>query len=195
MVDITREGLFILDSAIVHTAVLHCLPYTRPPPYKFLEVIYMSVYLSVFLMWWCEQTIVILQGYMCTYIFFYSFDFYLWPFYFIFCVLPFCVLSFVFRKVSFLYCLLPFILHFNFQLFTFVFFLKLLYFGFSYASSMLKMHPSTPSNFGSRQTYRQTHRQLIAFRIWEGGGNRLIDRYVLHLMPSNVRLHFIRPAE
>ena len=68
---------------------------------------------------------------------------------------------------------------------------KLLYFGFSYASSMIKRHHNTPSNFGSRQTYRQTHRQLIAFRIWEGGGNRLIDRYVLHLMPSNVRLHFI----
>ena len=51
-------------------AVFHCLPYTHPPSYKFLRVIYMSVYLSVFLMWWCEQTIVILQGYMCTYIFF-----------------------------------------------------------------------------------------------------------------------------
>ena len=60
---------------------------------------------------------------------------------------------------------------------------------------MIKRHPSTTSNFGSRQTYRQIDRQLIANRIWEGDGNRLIDRYVLHLMPSNFRLHFIRPTE
>ena len=51
-------------------------------------------------------------------------------------------------------------------------------FGFSHASSMIRRHPSTPSNFGSRQTDRQAERQLIAYRIWEGGGNRLIDRYV-----------------
>ena len=60
---------------------------------------------------------------------------------------------------------------------------------------MIKRHPNTPSNFGSRQTYRQTGRQLIAYRILEGGGNRMIDRYVLHLMPSNFRLHFIRSTE
>ena len=42
-------------------------------------------------------------GYICTYIHFFCFDFYLWHFYFIF-----CVLNFVFRKISFLYCLLPF---------------------------------------------------------------------------------------
>ena len=34
VVEITREGLFTLDSAIVHKAVFHCLPYTNPPPYK-----------------------------------------------------------------------------------------------------------------------------------------------------------------
>ena len=56
---------------------------------------------------------------------------------------------------------------------------------FSHASSMIKRHLSTPSNFGSSQTDRQTDRQLIAYRIWEGSGNRLIDRHVLHLMPSN----------
>ena len=47
VVDITREGLFTLDSAIVHKAVFHYLPYTHPPTYKFLGVIYMSVCLSV----------------------------------------------------------------------------------------------------------------------------------------------------
>ena len=53
MVEITREGLFTLDFAIVHKTVFHCLSYTHPPPYKLLGVIYMSaclsVYLSVFL--------------------------------------------------------------------------------------------------------------------------------------------------
>ena len=39
----------------------------------------------------------------------------------------------------------------------------ILYFGFefSHASSMIKRHSSTPSNFGSRQTYRQTGRETI----------------------------------
>ena len=41
---------------------------------------------------------------------------------------------------------------------------------------------------------RHTDRQWIAHRIWEGGGNRFIDRYVLHLMSSNSRLHCIRPT-
>ena len=71
----------------------------------------------------------------------------------------FCVLNFVFRKGSFLYCLLPF----AFYLSAFYFCLLclnfcILYFGFGFlnASSMIKRHLSTPSNFGSRQTCRQT---------------------------------------
>ena len=135
---------------------------------------------------------------MYLYTFFYSFDFYLWPFYFIF-----CVLSFVFKILTserFLSFIVFCLLRFNFQLFYFCLLCLnfcILYFDFwfSHASSMIKGHPSTLSNFGNRQRYRQTGRQLIANRIWEGDGNRIIDRYVLHLMPSNFRLHFIRPTE
>ena len=131
---------------------------------------------------------------MFTYIYFFiHLTFIFGPFTssFVFCLLrfKFSLQKGFFPLLSFAFCVLTF----SFLLLSFVF--KLLYFGFLYASSMPKRHPSTPSNFGSRQKYRQTHRQLIAFRIWEGGGNRLIDRYVLHLMPSNVRLHFIRPTE
>ena len=139
MVEITTEGLFTLDSAIVHKAVFNCLPYTHPPPYKFLGVIYMSVYLSVFLMWWYEQTIVILQGYMCTYIFFIHLTFIVGPFTssFVFCILcfKFCLQKGCFPLLSFAFCVLTF----SFLLLSFVF--KLLYFGFSYASSMLKGIP------------------------------------------------------
>ena len=47
VVEITREGLFTLDSAIVHKAVFTvCLPYTYPPPYRFLRL---STCLSGFL--------------------------------------------------------------------------------------------------------------------------------------------------
>ena len=131
MVDITKEGLFTLDFAIVHKAVFHCLPYAHPPPYKFLGVIYMSVCLStwllaclylclsaclsVCLMWWHERTIVILQGYMCSYIlFFIHLTFIFGPFTssFVFC--PLCSKRFL--------CFIVFcLLRFNFQLFTFVF--------------------------------------------------------------------------
>ena len=109
-------------------------------------------------MWWREETIVILQGCICTYILC-SFDFFLWPFVLHLLCFVFCVLNFVFRKVSFLYCLLPF----AFELSAFYFSLLclnfcILYFGFGFlhASAMIKRHLSTPSNFGSRQTYRQT---------------------------------------
>ena len=126
MVEITREGLFTLDSAIVHKAVFHCQPYTHPPPYKFLGVIYMSVclsvYLSVFLpaclpaclpvclsiclMWWCEQTIAILQGYMRTYIlFFIHLTFIFGPFTSSF---VFCLLCFKFCLQKGFFPLLPF---------------------------------------------------------------------------------------
>ena len=59
---------------------------------------------------------------------------------------------------------------------------------------MIKGIP-VPLQILTADTYKQTDRQLIAYLIWEGGGNRLIDRYVLHLMPSNFRLHFNRPTE
>ena len=75
---------------------------------------------------------------------------------FVFCL---CVLNFVFRKVSFLYCLLPFAFYlsaFYFCLLCFNFCILYFGFGFSHASSMIKRHSSTPSNFGSKQTYRQT---------------------------------------
>ena len=122
MVEITREGLFTLDSAIVHKAVFHCLPYSHPPPYKFLGVIYMSVYLSVCLMWWCEQTIVILQGYMCTYIlFFIHLTFIFGPFTssFVFCLLSFkfCLQKGFFPLLSFVFCVLTF----SFLILSFVF--------------------------------------------------------------------------
>ena len=52
---------------------------------------------------------------------------------------------------------------------------------------MMKKGISVPLQIlaADKHTYRQTDTQLIAYRIWEGGGNRLIDRYVLHLMTFN----------
>ena len=141
MVKNTREGLFILDSAIVHKAVFHCLLYTHPPPYTFLGVIYMSVCLSVCLpaclsvclyvclMWWREQTIVILQGYMCPYILFFihlTFIFGLFTSPFAFCLLcfKFCLQKGFFPLLSFAFCNLTF----SFLLLSFVF--NLLYIVF-----------------------------------------------------------------
>ena len=153
MVEITREGLFTLDSATVHKAVFHYLPYTQQPPYKFLGAIYMyvclsvclsvslpaclpscqSVCLSVCLMWWREQTIVILQGYMCTYILFLSLfiihlTFIFGPFtssyvFYLLCF-KFCLLKGFFPLVYFAFCVLTF----SFLLLSFVF--KLLYIVF-----------------------------------------------------------------
>ena len=179
MVEITREGLFTLDSAIVYKAVFHCLPYTTLHPISFLGVVYicLSVFLSaclpaclpacvsvclpVCLMWWREQTLVIMQGYMCTYIlFFMNLTFIFGPFTssFVFCLL---CLKFCFRKGSFLYCLLPFAFQlsaFSFCLLCLNFYILYFGFGFSHASSMIKRHLSTSSNFSSRQSYRQTDR-------------------------------------
>ena len=149
MVDITREGHFTLDSAIVHKVVFHCLPYTHLPPYKFLGVIYMSVCLfvclsvclptclpaclsvcmsvclSVCLMWWREQTIVILQGYMRTFIFLIHLTFIFGPFTssFVFCLLcfKFYLQKGFFPVLSFVFCVLTF----SFLLLSSVF--KLLY--------------------------------------------------------------------
>ena len=149
-------------------------------------------------MWWCEQTIVILQGYMRTYIlFFIDLTFIFGPFTssFVFCLLcfKFWLQKGFFPLLSFVFCVLTFSV-FYFCLLCLNFCILYFSFGFSHASSMIKTHLSTPSNFGSRQTYIQTDRQFIAYRIWEGVGNRLIDRYVLHLMPSIFWLHCIRPT-
>ena len=133
MVEITREGLFTLDSAIVYEAVFHCLPYIHPQNCKFLGVIYMSVCLPVCLyvclMWCREQTIVILQGYMCTYIlFFIDLTFIFGPFTssFVFCLLcfKFCLQKGFFSLLSFAFCVLTF----SFLLLSFVY--KLLYIVF-----------------------------------------------------------------
>ena len=141
MVEITREGLFTLDSAIVHKAVIHCLLYTHPPPYKFLGVIYMSgclsvclptyltACLSVCLMWWREQTIVILQCYMCVLIYFFihlTFIFGPLTSSFVFCLLcfKFCLQKGFFPLLSFASCVITF----SFLLLSFVF--KLLYIVF-----------------------------------------------------------------
>ena len=145
MVEITRRGLFTLNSAIVHKAVFHCLPYTHPPPYKFLGVIFTSVCLSSYLpaylrvclsvclpaclMWWREKTIAILQGYMCTYILFLiDLTFIVGPFAssFVFCLLcfKFCLQKGFFPLLSFAFCVLTF----SFLLLSFVF--KILYIVF-----------------------------------------------------------------
>ena len=138
-------------------------------------------------MWWREHTIAILQGYMCTFYFCIDLNGIFGPFTssFVFCLLcfKFCLQKGFFPCLSFAFSVLTF----SFLLLSFVF--KLLYIVFwlwvSHASSMIKRHLSTPSNLSSRQTYRQTDRQLRVYGIWEGGGNRLIDRYVWHLIPSN----------
>ena len=137
MVEITREGLFTLDSTIVHKAVFHCLPYDHPPPFKFLggclhvclsvclpicQPACVYACLSVCLMWWREQTIVILQGYICTYIlFFIDLTFIFCPFTssFVFCLLcfKFCRQKGFFPLLSFAFCVLTF----SFLLLSFVF--------------------------------------------------------------------------
>ena len=132
MVKITKEGLYILDSAIVHKAVFHCLPYTHPPPFKFLGGYLhvclsvclpiclpaclpacLRVCLSVCLMWWREQTIAISQGHMCTYIlFFIDLTFIFGPFTssFVFCLFcfKFCLQKGFFPLLSFAFCVLTF---------------------------------------------------------------------------------------
>ena len=118
---------------------------------------------------------------------------------FVFCLLcfKFCLQRGFFPLLSFAFCVLTFsflLLSFVFKLFFVCFNFCILYFdfGFSHASSMIKGIPVPLQILAAdKHTDRQTDRQLIAYRIWEGGGNRLIDRYVLHLMPSNFRLHII----
>ena len=204
MVENTREGLFTLDSAIIHKAVFRCLPYTHPPPYKFLGVIYMSVCQSVFLSACLRVCLSVLCGGMnrqslyckaiCVLIYFFiDLTFIFGPFTssFVFCLLffKFCLQKGFFPLFSFAFCVLTF----SFLLLSFVF--KLLYFGFgfSHASFMIKKASQYPFKFW-QQTNIRTDRQLIAYWILEGGEDRLIDRYVLHLMPSNFWLHCIRPT-
>ena len=188
MVEITREGLFTLDSAIVHKAVFHCLPYAHPTPYKFLGVIYMSVCLPTCLRV-CLSVLcggVNRQSLYCNaicvliYFFFIDLTVIFGPFssFFVFCLLcfKFCLQKGYFPLLFFAFCVLTF----SFLLLSFVFKICILNFGFGFSNaSSIKRHPSAPSNFGSRQTYRQTDRQLIAYQIWVGGGNRLIDMFCI----------------
>ena len=88
----------------------------------------------------------------------------------------FPVLSFAFSVLTFIFLLLSFV----FKLLYIVFWLVLRQKVISVPLQILAADKHTYI-----QTDRQTDRQLIACQIWEGGGNRLIDRYVLHLMPSN----------
>ena len=102
-----------------------------------------------------ESTPMGLYMYLYT---FCCFDFYIWHLYFIFCVLPFVlkILSSE-RFLSFIvFCLLC--LTFGILLLSFVLSFCILCFGFGFlhAISMIKKHLSNPTNFGSRQTYRQT---------------------------------------
>ena len=148
MVEITREGLFTLDSAAVHKAVFHCLPYTHPPPFKFLGVIYMSVCLSVYMptcLSVCLSTCLSVclsvscggvnrQSLYCKaicvliYCFFIHLTFIFGPFTssFVFCLLcfKFCLQKGFFPLLSFAFCVLTF----SFLLLSFVF--KLLYIVF-----------------------------------------------------------------
>ena len=138
MVEITREGLFTLYSAIVHKAVFHCLPYTHPPPYKFLGVIYMSVCLSVCLPICLPACLSICLSVLCgtdtryiarlyvyLNIFFIDFAFIFGHFTssFVFCLLcfKFCLQKGFFPLLSLVFCVLTF----SFLLLYFVF--KLLY--------------------------------------------------------------------
>ena len=138
MVEITREELFILDSAIVHKAVFHCLPYTHPPPYKFLGVIYMSVCLSSYLpvclsvclsyvVAWTDNRY-FARLYVYLYTFFIDMTFIFGPFIssFVFCLLwfKFCLQKGSFPLLSFAFCVLTF----SFLLLSFVF--NLLYIVF-----------------------------------------------------------------
>ena len=112
-------------------------------------------------MWWREQTIVILQGYMCTYILsFIDLTFIFGPFtsYFVFCLLcfKFCLQKGFFPVWSFAFCVLTF----SFLLLPFVF--KLLYFGFgfSHARSMIKKASQYSFKFWQK-TNIHTDRQTI----------------------------------
>ena len=94
--------------------------------------------------------------------------------------LKFCLQEDFFPLLSFAFCVLTFrslLLSFVFKLLYIVFWLWVFacYFlgkGISVTLQILEAD-------------RHTDRQLIVYQIWEGGGNRLIYRYVLNLMSSN----------
>ena len=98
-------------------------------PISFLELsTCLSVFLSVCLIWWHEQTIVILEAYIYTYILFVdlTFIFGLITLSFVFChlCLKFCLQKGIFRLLSFAYCVLTLsflLLSFVFKLLCFVF--------------------------------------------------------------------------
>ena len=150
MVEITREGLFTLDSAIVHKAVFHCLPTHHP---NFFGVIYMSVCLSVCLSVFLSACLrvclpaclsvclsVLCGGVnrqslyckaICVLIYFFCwFDFIFGPFTSscVFCLLclKFCLQKGFFPLLSFSFCVLTFsvlLLSFVFKLLYIVFWL------------------------------------------------------------------------
>ena len=147
MVEITEEGLYTIDSTIVHKAVFHCLPYTHPPPYKFLGgylLVCLSICLSSYLpaclrvcLSFCLSVLcdgVIRQSLYCKalcvliYFYFIYLTFIFGPFTssFVFCLLcfKFCLQKEFFPLLSFAFCVLTFI----FLLLSFVF--KLLYIVF-----------------------------------------------------------------
>ena len=128
MVEITREGLFTLDSAIVHKALFHCLLYTHPPPCKFLGVIYMSLCLSILCCGVNIQSLYCKAICVLIYFFFIDLTFIFGPFTssFVFCLLcfKFCLQKVYFPLLSFAFCVLTF----SFLLLSFVF--KLLYIVF-----------------------------------------------------------------
>ena len=136
MVEITREGLSTLDSAIVHKAVFHCLPYIHPQPYKFLGGSYMSVclssYMSVCLSVLCSgvnrQSLYCKAICVLIYFFFIDLTFIFGPFTssLVFCLLcfKFCLQKGFISLLSIAFCFLTF----SFLLLSFVF--KLLYIVF-----------------------------------------------------------------
>ena len=142
MVEITRDGLFTIDSAIEHTAVFHCLPYTHQPHYRFLGFIYMSVCLSTCLPDCVSVCLSVLYGGMnrqslyckaiCVLLyFFFYFTFIFGPFTssFVFCLLcfKFCLQKGFLPLLSFAFCVLTFSFFFYFCLLCLNF--CILYFG------------------------------------------------------------------
>ena len=102
----------------------------NPISFLGLSTCLLSVCLSVCLIWWHEQTIVILEAFICTYILFVdlTFIFGLITLSFVFChlCLKFCLQNGIFRLLSFAFCVLTFsflLLSFVFKLLCFVFWL------------------------------------------------------------------------
>ena len=136
-----------------------CLPVCLPA----CVYVCLCVCLSVCLMWWREQTVVILQGYMCTYIhFFIDLTLTFGPFTssFVFCFLgfKFCLQKGFFPLLSFAFCVLTF----SFLLLSFV--SKLLYIVFWLWVFACQFYDKKASQYSFKiwqQTNIQTDRQTI----------------------------------